>query len=726
MPIKSIFLFFTFTLSSISYAQQKLYTIEEAARGLKTSLAQKNLEQLHWIPNENAFAQVTTTPYGEALIKTQVPGLKTDTLLRSSSLNNQLFRKDVLQQLPDIQWLSDDECYFAIQNHYFIAFEEEGEWGIRPWNVLPETAENVFVGEDYQLAYTMGNNLYMVDRQGQQHQVTQDKDAGIVNGKIVHREEFGIDKGIFFSPKGNYLAYYRMDERMVEDYPVINWDTTPAIAHSIKYPFAGRTSHEVTLGVYNPKTRKTVYMKTGTPKDHYLTGITWNPDEQFIYIAILSREQNHLWLNQYDAQTGELLRTLFEETDPKYMHPQHGLTFLPASNEEFLWWSQRDGFMHLYRYNTEGNLLNAVTQGEWLVNEIVGFNPKKREVYVLTSKESPMEKHLYAVEWENGRMQRLDTDVGVHTATASSNGEYLIDIWSNGTTPRVVDLLSAHGKWKKNLLVSDNPLSAYRRPKVESVQLTADDGTPLYGKLIYPTPFDPSKKYPVIVYLYNGPNVQLLSNSFPGSGNLWYEYMAQRGYVVFTMDGRGSANRGLAFEQAVFRNLGTVEMADQMKGVEYLKSLPFVDGKRLGIHGWSFGGFMTTSFMLRKPDVFAVGVAGGPVMDWKLYEVMYTERYMDTPQENPQGYEIANLLTKSDQLQGKLLLIHGAQDSTVLWQHSMNFLQEAVKNRKQVDYYVYPDHEHNVRGADRVHLMQKISDYFDLYLKKQDQEAKLQ
>ncbi|MET3877553.1 dipeptidyl aminopeptidase/acylaminoacyl peptidase [Chitinophaga sp. OAE865] len=227
----------------------------------------------------------------------------------------------------------------------------------------------------------------------------------------------------------------------------------------------------------------------------------------------------------------------------------------------------------------------------------------------------------------------------------------------------------------------------------------------------------PTKTYPVIVYLYNGPNVQLIRNTYPYSGNLWYEYMAQHGYVIFTMDGRGSDNRGKAFEQATFRQLGTVEMNDQLQGVAYLKSLPYINQQKMGVHGWSFGGFMTTSLMLRHPGVFQAAVAGGPVIDWSMYEVMYTERYMDTPQENPEGYANSNLLTQTKHLQGKLMLIHGTNDDVVVWQHSLKFLKACVDNEVQVDYFVYPGHLHNVLGKDRVHLMQKITDYFDANLK---------
>lgn len=716
--IKLRLLFIGISFSTFAFAQQKQFTIEEATLGLSTNLSRQDLRQLNWIPDENTLTQVVRTADGEALIGQKLPALTTDTIFRLRELNKTMAPGQELKSLPALEWINNKELYFSMGNRYFLTELNSGAVTVRPWRALPDEADNITIEKPtHQFAYTIGNNLFMVDASGKTHTITDDQNPGILNGRSVHRDEFGITGGIFFSPKGNYLAYYRMDQSMVEDYPIIDWNVTPAKVHYAKYPFAGRTSHEVTLGVYNPATGKTVFMQTGTPKDHYLTCVTWSPDERSIYIAILNRDQNHLWLNQYNASTGAFVKTLFEETDPKYVQPLHSLTFIPGRNDQFIWWSQRDGFMHLYRYSTSGKLLNQITKGNWVVTDIDGNSPKRKLLYVTTTKESPLDRHIYSVNWENGKMIRLDKDPGTHTAGVSPGGDYIVDRWSNGSVPRKIDVFSFDSRWTKNLLTAPDPLAGYQRPKIENVVLKASDGTPLYGKLIYPVNFDPSKKYPTIVYLYNGPNVQIVTNGFPSSGNLWYEYMAQHGYVMFTMDGRGSSNRGLKFEQVTFRHLGTVEMEDQLRGVEYLKSLPFVDGNRLGVHGWSFGGFMTTSLMLRHPGVFKCAVAGGPVIDWKMYEVMYTERYMDTPQDNPEGYEEANLLSKVKNLQGKLLLIHGSVDSTVVWQHSVKFLKECVNNGVQVDYFIYPGHEHNVRGRDRIHLMQKITDYFDEYLK---------
>ncbi|OJW84624.1 MAG: S9 family peptidase [Bacteroidetes bacterium 46-16] len=694
-------------------AQEK-FTMAEATNGMATTLAPQSIKQASWRPGTNTFTQVVKNGDDESMTATDLPAEDSYTLLHLADINNALHND--LKSMPAIKWLDKDNLYFTDKQTLEKGKVSAAGISWNKWATLPAEAKNVSPDKSGKIAYTIDNNLWLVNN-GKAVAVTKDANKNIVNGQSVHREEFGIDHGIFFSPKGNYLAYYRMDQTMVNDYPIIRWDTVPAQVDLIKYPMAGGTSHQVTLCVYNPATRRTVTMQTGVPKDHYLTCVTWGPDEQYIYIAILNRDQNHLWLNKYEAQSGKKVKTLFEETDTRYVHPEHGLTFLPAVSDKFIWWSDRDGYRHLYLYNTDGKLIRQVTRGKWVVNELLGFNEKNEEVLITASKESPMEKHGYTVNWNTGEMNRIDKGAGMHTILPSDDGKYVFDVYSNADVAKKSVLRSTDGKYSKVVLDAPDPLAGYDRPEVKNVTLEASDGTPLYGKLILPLHFNPNRKYPVIVYLYNGPNVQLLHNSFPASGNLWYEYMAQHGYIVFTMDGRGSLNRGMAFEQATFRHLGEVELDDQMKGVKYLWSLPYVDRERMGIHGWSFGGFMTTNMMLKHPGVFKCAVAGGPVMDWKMYEVMYTERYMDRPQDNPEGYEQANLLDKVKSLKGKLLLIHGTQDNVVVWQHSIRFLKKCVDEGVQLDYFVYPGYEHNVRGKDRVHLMQKITDYFDTYLR---------
>jgi len=697
-------------------AQTKNYTIAEATNGMSGTLAPKGIKNASWQPGTGRLWQSVKEDNGEVW---KVTDFDKTTGKNTTTINQGEYPIKVTGA-PALKWLENDKAYFINGTNVVTGTLAEGKWVWKHAASLPANAENITVDKSRNIAYTLDNNLYVqMATSREKVAVTHEMDRNIICGKAVHRDEFGIDRGIFFSPTGNYIAYYRMDQTMVKDYPVVQWGSTPGVADIIKYPMAGGTSHEVTLRVYNVATRSTVTINTGDKnKDHYLTAVTWSPGESYIYIAILNREQNHLWLNMYDAATGEKIKTLFEETDPKYVHPTHPLTFIPGLANEFIWQSEHDGYNHLYLYNTNGKLIRQLTKGNWVVNDLCAINTADNSVIFTASKESPLDKDIYAVSLETGRISRIDKANGMHTATCSADGRYVLDVYSAAGTPKNTYVHATDGSMSTELMKAANTLAGYNRPEIKNITLTAADGyTTLYGKLILPVNFDKNKKYPTIVYLYNGPNVQLLHNSFPESGNLWYEYMAQHGYIVFTMDGRGSWNRGLKFEQATFRHLGDVEMADQMKGVAYLKSLPYVDSKRMGVHGWSYGGFMTTSLMLKHPGVFKCAVAGGPVMDWKMYEVMYTERYMDTPEDNPTGYENANLLTKVKNLDGKLMLIHGTSDNVVVWQHSLNFIKKCVDEGVQIDYFVYPGHEHNVRGKDRVHLMQKITDYFDANLK---------
>jgi len=699
-------------MSAHVYAQKKQFTITEATNGMSTTLAPKSLKNPSWQPGTGNFWQIEKK--NNENVCSVIGCYDPENTVLNFELGDM---PGAAAAVPVVKWQDKDHVTYINGKSVIEGTLTSNKFSWAALATLPANAEHITIDKSMKVAYTIDNNLWLWDKE--KVQVTKEINKDIVCGQSVHRDEFGIDGGIFFSPKGNYLAYYRMDQTMVKDYPIIKWDATPATVDLIKYPMAGGTSHEVTLCVYDPATGKTVIMKTGEKnRDHYLTSITWSPDEKYIYIALLNRGQNHLSLNKYNARTGSQVMTLLEESDTKYVHPTHPLTFIPWNNNEFIWWSERDGFEHLYLYNTDGRLIHQLTEGRWVVNEIAGLNASNRKVIFTASKESPLEKHIYSVSLDDGNIHRIDKGDGMHTALCSQDGNFVLDVYNGAGTPRNSFIRGVNSAYSRELLIAPDPLKEYDRPEVRNVTIKAADGiTPLYGKLILPTNFDPNKKYPVIVYLYNGPNVQLIHNSFPESGNLWYEYMAQQGYIVFTMDGRGSWNRGLNFEQATFRRLGDVEMADQMQGVAYLKSLPYVDAGRMGVHGWSYGGFMTTSLMLKHPGVFKCAVAGGPVMDWKMYEIMYTERYMDMPQENPKGYENANLLDKVKNLKGKLLLIHGTNDNVVVWQHSIDFLKKCVDENVQVDYFVYPGYEHNVRGKDRVHLMQKISDYFDAYLK---------
>ena len=568
------------------------------------------------------------------------------------------------------------------------------------------------------MAYTVGNNLFVTTAEGKEVQVTYEAE-GIKCGQAVHRNEFGIMKGTFWSPKGNLLAFYRMDETMVTDYPQVDTEARTAEHRPDKYPMAGTNSHKVSVGIFNPVTEQTVWLQTGDPTDRYFTNISWSPDEQNIYLIELPREQNCAELVRYNALTGEREAVIMTETHEKYVEPMNPITFLPWDKTKFIYQSQSDGFNHLYLYNIKGEKLKQITKGGWLVQNLLGFNPDKKEIIVQSTEISPLQSNVYAVSLTNGNRRLVGEGKGVHNAKLSESGKWIIDNYSTPTVPRIICVASTvTGKVKENLLEAANPWAEFNVPEISVSTIKAsDDTTVLYYRLVKPVNINPNKKYPAIIYVYGGPHLQNIDARWNYAVRGWDIYMAQQGYVVLTLDNRGSSNRGLAFENCTFRRLGEEEMKDQLKGVELLKSLPYVDGNRLGIHGWSYGGFMTTNLMLTYPEVFKVGVAGGPVTDWKYYEVMYGERYMDTPESNPEGYKNCSLLEKAGNLKGRLLVIHGGNDPVCVPQMTYSFLKACVDKGTHPDLFIYPGHGHNMLGRDRVHLHEHITRYFEDFLK---------
>ena len=578
------------------------------------------------------------------------------------------------------------------------------------------------------VAFVKGDNLYVCNAQGTHKQLTKDGSRDIVYGQSVHRDEFGIYKGTFWSNDGQKLAFYRMDQSMVADYPLVDIDTRIATETPIRYPMAGEKSHLVTVGIYDLKTDKTVYLNTGDPTDRYFTNIAWSPDGKLIYLIELNRAQNHYSLDAYDATTGNKTATLYTESSDKYVHPMHAITFLPWDNSRFILQSEKDGYNHLYLFDTSGKQIKQLTTGKWVVIDLMGFNAKTKEAIILSTEASPIQNNLYAVNLQTGARRLLDNGKGCHANTTgeggshkialSSSGQWILDSYTEPTVPRNIDIVNVASAKATRYFTADNPWKGYTVPEYSCGTIKAADGTTdLYYRMVKPTNFDPNKKYPTIIYVYGGPGVRNVEARWHYWSRGWETYMAQKGYLLFILDNRGSSARGLAFEQATFHHLGVEEVKDQMKGVEYLTSLPYVDKDRMGVHGWSFGGFMTTNLITSHPEVFKVGVAGGPVIDWKWYEVMYGERYMGTPQNNPKGYAESSLLPKAKNLKGKLQIITGMNDPVVVPQHCLNFLQECIKVGTQPDFFVYPGEPHNMRGHQSTHLHERISQYFDDYLK---------
>lgn len=628
---------------------------------------------------------------------------------------------------------------------YMIWYDFSKKKIVNLFNLQGEGPTNFdFCKENGYMAYTIGNDLYVAHEGDFSSMVNpkvtgnQQQEKDVVYGQAVHRNEFGIMKGTFWSPKGTYLAFYRMDQSMVTDYPQVN--TTARIAELVpdKYPMAGMTSHKVTVGIYNVKDGKTIYLQAGDPTDRYFTNISWGPDEKSVFVIELNRDQNHAQLVQYDAVSGQKIGVLYEEKHTRYVEPQHPLIFLPWDDSQFIYQTQRDGFNHLYLMDTKTKLKGEwktgkdsedqyceylktipLTEGNWLVQDVLGFNAARKEIIIASTEISPLQTNIFSLNVKNGKRTLIGMEDGTHQAKLSASGTYLIDYFTSNNVPREISILPTTGKKGTTLFTATDPLKGnYNLPEITVGTIKAADGeTDLYYRLIKPVNFDPNKKYPAIIYVYGGPHAQMIHNTRFYDARGWDLYMAQQGYVMLTVDNRGSDNRGIKFENCTFRHLGTEEMKDQVQGAKFLQSLPYVDADKIGVHGWSFGGFMTTNLMLTYPDIFKVGVAGGPVIDWQFYEVMYGERYMDTPQANPEGYKESNLRLKAGNLKGRLEVIIGGMDPTCVPQHSISFLRACIDAGTHPDFFIYPEDGHNMMGHDRVHLHEHITRYFLDHLK---------
>lgn len=705
--MKNIFLALALSTFIGAFAQQKNITLEEAVLSYSRGLTPKNISGLKWVEGTNSYITLEEEQY---VIKS-VNGASL------SKIGLEVFTTSYpeLKAVPRISHISANELVFRYNNQ-MIHFDYVNGKEISKTPYSKEAANIDYNNQS--IAYTIDNNLYVATGASAKISVTNFKDNNIVSGQAIHRNEFGIHKGTFWSPKGNLLAFYQKDESNIEDYPLVDITSYPAAVKNIKYPMAGKKSELAKIGIYNVKTNKTSYLNIDTKDEHFLTSLSWTPDEKYVFVGELNRGQNHLQFNRYDVATGNKVNTIFEEKNDKWVEPEQDAVFIPNSNTTFIYASERNGFMNLYKYSTSGKLIKQLTNFQFPITKIVGFDEKGQHVFVNATGKDGREMHLFKVNLKSGKHTQITKKKGVHSIQLSSDGTYVLDNFTSLTVPREIDIINVATKKTTTIFKAENPLAAYNIGTTELITLKSKDGFDLYGRLIKPANFDSTKKYPVLVYVYGGPMVQLVTNRWLAGASMWMHWLAnQKDYIVFTIDNRGTSNRGFAFESVIHRTSGDAAMEDQLLGVEYLKSLSYIDSKRMAVKGWSYGGYMTTSLMLRHPGVFNVGACGGPVTDWKYYEIMYGERYMDTPQENPEGYAKARVGSHLENLEGKLLVIHGSIDPVVVPQHSMTLLKEAVEKQVQIDFFTYPMHEHNVRGKDRIHLMQKMLDYIVEYNK---------
>ena len=709
-PISTILCFFLLLTLTAVQAQKKL-TMSDAITLERSQFRPTSLSQLQWTQSDDFFTYVANQKLVKASAKKP---LAVDSIDVLPAINRALFKmqSDTLKTIPTFSWQKGEIMRFSNGAHYYDFDLKKGN--LSEAANTPDDAENQDlhpVGN--KVAYTKDGALWIADGTSQIEVVRSEAD-GIVYGKSVHREEFGIFKGTYWSQDASQLAFYRMDESMVTQYPIYVLDSMPAAARYIHYPFAGSKSHHVTIGVYDLKTKHIVYLQTGEPAEQYLTNVEWTPDNKAILVAVVNREQNHMWLRKFDATSGAFLATLFEEKNDIWVEPEHPVAFLKDGSNRFIWQSERDGFNHLYLYAADGKLIRQLTKGNRVVTENLGPDAKSKYIYYQWADSTGLNRYISRVNLDSGAEQAIAIEPGTHTAKINPNSNWILDEFTSLTVPRTIEVRQTADPKRKTLIhAAPDPTKGYAFGKCTITSYPTPSGFDLNARTILPPDFNPAKKYPALVYVYNGPHVQLVTNSWMGAANLWMQRLAQEGYVIYTIDGRGSGNRSFAFESNIHRQLGTNEVADQLFGVKQLLKSAYIDSTRVGVYGWSFGGFMTTS-LLTRPEakgVFKCGVAGGAVTDWSMYEIMYTERYMDRPQENPDGYQAASTFTYLPNLSVPFLMIHGSSDNVVVWQHTLRYARECVKNGIQLEYFMYPEHEHNVRGKERVHLFEKIEGF---------------
>lgn len=656
-----------------------------------------------WIPDTSDFIYLSADY--QSLVRESADGKESTTLVTVKEMKD--WTGATFPYPLITAWKDQNSFYTSFDGEYFVInyADKKAETICE----LPKEAEHSkqCTVNGY-VAYTKENDLYFQKKGGDEIRVTEGADQ-VVSGQAIARSEFGITDGIFWSNSGNYLGFYQKDESEVADYPLLDITTPTGSLKNIKYPMAGQGSEKSGAGVYNTETGKTVMIHPRGAKDDYITNFSWGPKDAFFYVIEVNRDQNHAQVQKYNAETGEFVATLIEENHERWVEPEFPLYFV--NETDFIYMSEKDGFMNMSLYNDQGEFLQQLTKNKWVTQEIVGHD-QNGNVYFKGTGVDPRQAHYFQVNIESGDQVQL-TKGGSHAATFSSDFTYFFDQMSSLETPNIETVRKVKkGKRLRDFMEAEDPYAGVTIGTCEFGEVKAGDGTTtLYHRLIKPSNFDKNKKYPVLVYVYGGPHAQMVTDTWLGGASLWMHWMAEQGYLVYTVDGRGSGNRGFEFESCIHRQLGKNEMEDQLKGVEWLKSLEYVDGDRLAVHGWSYGGFMTTSLMLRNAGVFNVGVAGGPVTDWSYYEVMYGERYMDRPEQNEEGYEENKLMNYVENLKGELLLIHGTIDDVVVMQHNLSLVKAFIDAGVQMDFFPYPMHPHNVRGKDRVHLMQKVLDY---------------
>ena len=573
-----------------------------------------------------------------------------------------------------------------------------------------------FSPDGKRIGFVRSNNLYVMDATtGAASQLTFDGSETILNGNFdwVYEEEFAVIDGWQWSPDGRRIAFWRLDQSPEPRFPLVWYDKDQpeATVEETRYPQAGESNARVRIGVVDLQTRNTSWVDLGSNPDIYVPRIAWTADPEVLAVERLNRLQDTLDLMLADARTGAT-HTILTETDTAWIDINNDLTFLRKS-PQFLWTSNRDGYNHLYLYRLDGSVVRQVTRGPWEVEGIAGVDETRRRVAFTATEATPLERQLYSIGLDGAGMRRITREHGEHAVTMSPDGSWFLDTYSTAVAPPGMFVRDGEGKTVSALAVNGtDSLSQFDLGEHKFFSFTTTDSVVLNGWMITPPGFDPDKKYPVVMYVYGGPGSQTVKDEWGGTEYLWHQLLAERGYIVASVDNRGTGGRGKAFMQQTHRRLGLREVGDQIEAARYLARLPYVEPSRIGIWGWSGGGFVTCLAMTLGADYFKTGIAVAPVTSWRFYDTIYTERYMDTPQHNPEGYRLTSPITYAGRLKGNLLIVHGTTDDNVHWQNTIVFVNELIHDNKQVRTMFYPGREHGIRGDNATrHLFTLMTEY---------------
>ncbi|WP_426489946.1 S9 family peptidase [Hymenobacter sp. 102] len=611
-----------------------------------------------------------------------------------------------------------EPIYRRSSKSYFFVYDRASKQ-LTPLSAGGKQLYATFSPDGKRVAFVRDNNLYVTDLATMQETaVTTDGALNkIINGGTdwVYEEEFSFAQGFQWSPDSRYVAYYTFDESQVPEYNMQEWGPLYPKDYRYKYPKAGEKNSIVSISAYDVAAGKSAKMDVGTETDQYIPRILWTQTADLLSIQRLNRLQNKLEILHANARTGRS-SVVLTDTDKAYVDITDDVRYL-AGGKEFLFTSEKDGYRHLYLYDMKGKPVRQITKGNWEITEINGFDEKKGLVYFTSTEGSALQRHLYRIDLKGkGKTRLSEAGRGTDAVNLSPDTRYFLNYHSETGVPAVVSLRSGQdGKLVK--VLEDNTklrekLSQYNLATPEFFTFKTSEGVELNGQMLKPVGFDATKKYPVLMHVYGGPGSQTNADSWGGTNYLWHQMLAENGYIVVIVDGRGTGARGAAFKKVTYANLGKLETIDQGEGAKYLGTLPYVDKSRIGIWGWSFGGYMTTLALTKNADLFKMGIAVAPVTNWRYYDTVYTERFLKTPQENPQGYDDNSPVQHADKLRGKLLLVHGTGDDNVHFQNSVSFVDAMVKANKDFQTLYYPNRNHGIYGGNtRLHLYRQMTDF---------------